>query len=165
MSGTLKMTAMTSAEIASWVQAVGSIGAILSAIWISGGERRHRVQVENAARRDAFNRAIDASEFAKKIVQNTVDFFDSSYIDRSQLPRFIAFIDQASARVKEVSSGPGVDSQLQGHMFEVSNAMVDTKGLVEQYRDSILSNALMQRSFLSGNVKRIEKALKGLRDN
>ena len=148
--------------LASWVQAIGSIGAILVAIWISGGERRHKAKIEKAARRDAIARAIDASEHAKKTVQKCADFFRSSHPQRGEIPRHLAAIEHASIRVKEISAGPGMDSQLLGHLYEVSNTLVDSNGLLEQYQSSTMCIAVMHYGFLRQNVERIDKALLGL---
>ena len=149
--------------LASWVQAIGSIGAILVAIWISGGERRHKAKIEKAARRDALARAIDASEHAKTTVQKSAELFRSSHPQRGEIPRHLAAIVHAAIRVKEISAGPGMDSQLLGHLYEVSNSLVDAEGLIEQYQSSITSMVIMQYGFLRQNVERIDKALIGLR--
>ena len=149
--------------LASWVQAVGSIGAILVAIWISGGEMRHRLKVEKAARRDALVRAIDASEHARKIAQNNVDFFTSGHLPRSEMPRYLAVVDHASARLKEVLVGPGIDNEILGHLYEVSNSLVDVKGLIEQCVSSLEDKPTLQISYFKSNVKRIEKAISALR--
>jgi hypothetical protein len=133
------------------------------AIWISGGERRYKAKIEKAARRDALARAIDASEHARTTVQKIAELFRSSHPQRDEIPRHFAAIEHAAIRVKEISAGPGMDSQLLGHLYEVSNSLVDAKGLIEQYQNSITSMAVMQYGFLRQNVERIDKALIGLR--
>lgn len=148
--------------LASWVQAVGSIGAILAAIWISGGERRQRAKVDKAARRDAIARAVDSSEHAKKIVQNNVEFFTCNHLPRSEMPRYLAVVEHALVRVKEVSAGPGIDSEIVGHLYEVSNALVDVKGLIEKCVNSIEARPMLEISYLKSNVERIDKSINGL---
>ena len=149
--------------LASWVQAVGSIGAIFVAIWVSGGERRSRVKIDKATRRDALVRAIEASEHARKIAQNNVDFFTCDYIPRAEVPRYLAVVDHALVRLKEVFNGPGVDSELLGHLYEVSNALVDIRGLVEQCAVSLEGRPILQIGYLKDNVKRIDKAINSLK--
>lgn len=149
--------------LASWVQAVGSIGAIIAAIWISGGERRHRVKIEKAARRDAISRAIAASEQAKKIVEGNLEFFSCTRPPAGDVPRFIAFIDHAATRIRDASGGPGVDSEVLGHVSEVSNALVDVRGLVEQSTMSVDGSSLVNLEYLRSSVARIERAIGGLR--
>ncbi len=149
--------------LASWVQAVGSVGAIFVAIWISGGERRHKLKIEKAAHRDALARAIDASEHARNTVQKCVDLFKPLHVQRSEIPRHLASIEHAAIRVKEISAGPGMDSQLLGHLYEVGNCLVDASGRIEHYQNSINSMAVMQHGFLRQNVERIDKSLIGLR--
>jgi len=101
-------------DTSGWVQAIGSIGAILVAIWISGGERRHKAIIEKAASRDALARAIDASEHAKTTAQNCVGLFSSNSVQRGEMPRHLAAVEHAANRVKEISAGPGMDSELLG---------------------------------------------------
>lgn len=149
--------------LASWVQAVGSVGAIFVAIWVSGGERRSRVKIDKATRRDTLVRAIEASEHARKIAQNNVDFFTCDDIPRAEVPRFLAVVDHALVRLKEVLNGPGVDSELLGHLYEVSSALVDIRGLVEQCAVSLEGRPTLQIGYLKDNVKRINKAINSLR--
>lgn len=149
--------------LASWVQAVGSIGAIIAAVWVSGREGRLRARIEKAARRDAIDRAIAASEEAKDIIDKTLGHFSCTRPSAAETPRYIAFIDHAAARVKDASAGPGVDVEVLGHVSEVSSALVDVKGLVEQSQKSADGCALISRDYLRANVTRIEHVIEGLR--
>ncbi|WP_143516701.1 MULTISPECIES: hypothetical protein [Pseudomonas] len=149
--------------LASWVQAFGSIGAIFVAIWVSGGDRRHRAKVEKAARRDAIDRAISASEHARKITKNNHDFFSCTRPPSGEVPRYLAVIDHAAARIRDVSASPGVDSEVLGHVSEVSSALVDVKGLVEQTMKSADGTALVDLGYLKGNVDRIDRAIDNLK--
>ena len=150
-------------DTAGWVQAIGSIGAILAAIWISGGERRHREKIEKDWRRDSISRGVEASEYARKIVQNTIGLFECESLPRVEIPRFLGVVEAAAVRVKEVSVSPGVDSELLGHLYEVRNALVDVKGLIEQFERSLENRGWFQLDFLKDNAIRIDKAILGLR--
>ncbi|WEJ19324.1 hypothetical protein N0B28_13520 [Pseudomonas sp. SD17-1] len=149
--------------LASWVQAVGSIGAIIAAIWISGGERRHRARIEKAARRDAIDRAIDAGEQAKKTVENNLEFFSCTRPLAREVPRFLDFIIHTSVRIKDASMGPGVDNEVLGHVSEISNALVDVKGLVENCARTSGGQVILDLGYLKGNIDRIERAISSLR--
>lgn len=148
--------------LASWVQAIGSIAAILVAIWISGGERRHKTKIERAARKDAIARAIDAAEHGKSTAQQCCDAFRNGRPQRIDLPRHLAAVDHAIARVKDVSDGPGIDSQVQGHLYEISSTLIDVRQLVDQYFQGTHGMTVVQYGFLRQNVDRIVRSLAGL---
>jgi hypothetical protein len=149
--------------LASWVQAVGSVAAIAVAIWISGSENRHRARIEKATSREALIRATSAAAHAKKIAENNFEFFSCNHLPRREMPRYIAVVDAAEARITSASSGPGVDSEMQVHLYEVANALVDIKGLIHQCVDSVEPSPTVQIDYLRGDVERIKKALDGLR--
>lgn len=149
--------------LASWVQAIGSIGAIMVAIWISGGERRHILKIQKVARRDAIARAVDASAHAKATAQLCSDAFRLGRPQRTEMPRYLAAVEHAIARVKDVSAGPGIDSEVQGHLYEVSSTLIDVKELVDQYVKGTHGLAVVQGGLLRQNVERIDKSLNGLR--
>lgn len=148
--------------LASWVQAFGSIAAILAAIWISGGDRRYRAKIERFARRDAIDRAIDAAKHAKKIAQNNVQFFSSDSLPRRDMPKYLSVVDHASARVRDVSLGPGMDSEVLGHVSEIGNALVDIRSLIQECVDSHESDVSPQIGYFRHNVERIDRAIQNL---
>ncbi|PTU49274.1 hypothetical protein DBB42_26275 [Pseudomonas plecoglossicida] len=105
---------------------------------------------------------MDSSEHAKKIVQNNVEFFTCNHLPRSEMPRYLAVVEHALVRVKEVSAGPGIDSEIVGHLYEVGNALVDVKGLIEKCVNSIEARPMLEINYLKGNVERIDRAINGL---
>lgn len=148
--------------LASWVQAFGSIAAILVAVWISGGERRHKFRVEKAARRDALTRAVDAVEHAESVAQQCRDSFKGRP-QRADFSRHLAFVENAIARMKDVSAGPGIDSEVHGHLHEASSALLDVKHRIEEYVQGTRGIAVVQGGLIRKNVERLQKTLSGLR--
>lgn len=148
--------------LASWVQALGSVLAIAVAIWLAGSERRHRARVEKKANKNAIVRAIAAGMYSKKVAENNVEFFGCSNFPRRDLPRFISAVNAALARIDTESTGPGIDSEIQGHLHEVANALVDIRSLVEQCMGSPDPYSTPPINYLCDSVERIDKAIKGL---
>lgn len=148
--------------LASWVQAVGSIFAIIVAVAISGSDRRYQAKIARSARRDAIDRSIQASLHAMKIAKNTFDFFSSNSIPRSIIPRYLAVIDQASKYVDEVYNGSSVDSQIAGALSEVRNALLDSRSLASAWADNLDNDYSYEIQYFKANIQRIAFAIENL---
>lgn len=60
---------LTASEKAAWVQAVFSVGAILAAIWISSGDRRHDREVRRQSEKDSVISIIVLIERGRALVK------------------------------------------------------------------------------------------------
>ncbi|WP_122346778.1 hypothetical protein [Pseudomonas coronafaciens] len=153
---------LSKVEAAAWVQSIGSILAIVSAIWIAGGERRHRAKIDRKARQDAISRAIDVSEYARKIIHNTHEILTVTNLPRSELPRFISFLENAMARVKSTVASPGLDNEIAGYIYEIESALVDVDGIAKQAQTPIFLSGVNNAHFIPGSLKRVDEAIEGL---
>lgn len=153
---------LSKVEAAAWVQSIGSILAIASAIWIAGGERRHRAKIDRKARQDAISRAIDVSEYARRVMCNTYEILTVTNLPRSELPRFISFLENAMARVKSIISSPGLDNEIAGYIYEVESALVDVDGIAKQAQTPSFLSGVDNVHFIPGSLERVDGAIEGL---
>lgn len=148
--------------LASWVQAFGSIAAIVAAIWIAGSERRYRLRIEKYARKDLIDRAIEAAWHSNKVITNQVEFFSCNYIVRSEVPRFVAVIENAASRVKELTRSPGIDAGIFGNLSEVESALLDVEGLIHQCASTLEDDMSYQVELMKKNNLRVDHAILSL---
>lgn len=150
------------AGTAAWVQAFGSIAGLFAAVWIASSERRYRLRIEKSARKDLVDRAIEASQHSKKIIDNQIEFLTCNYIVRSELPRFIAVIENAASRIKELARNPIVDASIFGNLSEVESALLDVHGLVVQCASSIDENQDYRVELIRKSGHRVDNAIYSL---
>lgn len=116
---------LDSSAWASWVQAIGSIVAILAAVWISNRDSRERRKSEAEARRYALERAVAAAEDAGRRVSSSLLTFKK--FNSFQFPSKAVGIDleQALGHLKEVQLSPGIDSKMFTQLFIARTAIED----------------------------------------
>ncbi|MEW5666247.1 hypothetical protein AB1288_07915 [Pseudomonas putida] len=134
-------------EVSSWVQAIGSIAAILAAIFIASHDSRVRKTAEAEEKKNAIWRA-------HKVVADTLRRVDSACEAASRFkldPTLWEFIsndlNQAQQHLKEVISSPGVDSKIYGELFEAMTSVEDVANALgilsrsDDHRPALLENA------------------------
>lgn len=116
---------LNSSEWASWVQAVGSIAAILSAVWISGRDTRERRKSESEAKQGALARAFTTVDDTVRRVQAALRSADERLLDESTYAYINSDLIQALQHLKEVISSPGVDSKIFDQLFSARTSVED----------------------------------------
>lgn len=104
--------------LASWVQAFGSIAAILVAMWLSGSERRAHKRMEERARIDAITRSLSALENALDQANIVISSMCVTTITGPLTRTLSGTLLRTLAHLQEVSSSPGVDSEIAGAIFD-----------------------------------------------
>ncbi|MBJ2241980.1 hypothetical protein [Pseudomonas sp. MF6768] len=101
-------------SLASWVQAVGSIAAILVAIWISSSDSRFRKRSEKYARRDAIVRCKWVLSNSGDIVEKIAKSLSDSRPSHRLIKIDIARLERLHGEIRELTFGPGMDSDIFG---------------------------------------------------
>lgn len=110
-------------EVSAWVQAVGSVLAILAAILIAGHDSRVRKSLEVDAKKIALSRAYNVVEDSLRRVSSACASAERSELDLV-LWEFIKHdLIQAQEHLKETASCPGVDSKVHAELFEVRTSI------------------------------------------
>jgi hypothetical protein len=113
--------------MASWVQAFGSIAAILIAVFIAGRDSRLRRRAERDARRGAIDRAIIAVNDAGMRLSGAIDTIDV-YGARDDVLAFIETdLGQSQEHLKEILSIHGIDGSIYSQIF-VTRTAVESAG-------------------------------------
>lgn len=116
---------LNSSEWASWVQAVGSIAAILSAVWISGRDTRERRKSESEARYGALARAYTTVDDTVRRVEAALRMAEEMKIDKVNIAYIHDDLNQALQHLQEVTSSPGVDSKIFDQLFSARTSVED----------------------------------------
>ena len=111
--------------LASWVQAVGSIAAIMFAIFVAGRESRLRRRSEAEAKNEALVRAYTTVDDTVRRVGSAFKTADQMCLDRTSMILINSDLHQALEHLKEVISSPGVDSKIYGELFVVRTSVED----------------------------------------
>jgi hypothetical protein len=109
--------------LASWVQAVGSIMAILAAIWIANRDSRFRRNADIEARRGALVRAITAVEDAESRVVSGFEGVTKIGASRNLVDAIKADLAKSEVHLKEAMSIQGVDSEIYIQLYEARTAV------------------------------------------
>jgi len=104
--------------LSSWVQAFGSIAAILVAVFIAGRDARLRRKAENDSRRAAIDRAIIAVNDAGMRVAGALNTIDGVGVRRDVMGLIASDLAQSEQHLKEVLSIQGVDSAIYSQIFK-----------------------------------------------
>lgn len=100
--------------LASWVQAIGSIVAILIAVWISNTDSRIRKAAEKHARRSAIIRCQWVLANSGDVVERITKSLVSAELTESIAMANIARLDTLHNEIRELVYGPGIDSDIFG---------------------------------------------------
>ncbi|KAB0489669.1 hypothetical protein [Pseudomonas vancouverensis] len=109
--------------LASWVQAVGSILAILAAIWIANRDSRFRRNADREARLGALVRAITAVTDAKKRVVAGFEGMKEIGPSRELVAAIKSDLQKSEEHLKEAMSIHGVDSEIYVHLYDARIAV------------------------------------------
>lgn len=111
--------------LASWVQAFGSIAAILIAVFIAGRDSRLRRRLDVEAKNEALARAFTTVDDTVRRVGSALITAEQKCLDRSAMALINSDLNQALGHLKEVISSPGVDSKIYGELFMVRTSVED----------------------------------------
>ncbi|MBF8660822.1 hypothetical protein [Pseudomonas putida] len=115
--------------LASWVQAVGSIAAILAAIWIASRDSRMKRNAERESRKNARVRAEAVVKEAALRVFAAIDILEE-IIPNSQVSMLSAGLSQSMQHLSEVSASEGVESEIYTQLFLTRIAVEDVAHFV-----------------------------------
>ena len=90
--------------LSSWIQAIGSIAAIVVAIVLSGRESRYRLKMEKVARTNDLQRAISVIQRAKIKLEETRRAMQGGLLTRAAIQIMIGSVNEALAPVRSMES-------------------------------------------------------------
>lgn len=109
--------------LASWVQAVGSICAILAAIGIANRDSRFRRKAEREFRLGAVTRGITAVADARTRVMAGFEGVKAMGASRNLVDSIKADFEKSEQHLKEAMAIQGVDAQIYVHLYEARTAV------------------------------------------
>jgi hypothetical protein len=116
--------------LASWVQAVGSILAILAAIWIANRDSRFRRNADKEARLGALVRAITAVADAKARVVAGFEGVIKTGASRNFVDAIKSDLEKSEQHLKEAMSIEGVDSKIYVQLYEARTAIEEATQVI-----------------------------------
>lgn len=122
--------------LASWVQAFGSIAAILAAIWLAGRDSRARRLSENDAKISALWRAHTAVDDTVRRVGTAVKTVETMSIDRYAMGMINSDLRQAEQHLKEAMSVPGMTPEIYRELFATRTSVEDVSYAVNAIHNS-----------------------------
>lgn len=143
--------------LSSWIQAFGSIVAIIVAIVLSGRESRYRLKTEKAARANDIRRAISVIHRAKIKLEETMHEWERSLPIRSAIQVFIGSVNEALAPVRS----------LEGSMTEhdIGSLLGDARHAIERTGQKLrmdaenFENEFFYRAPLQDGISRLGETL------
>lgn len=144
--------------LSSWIQAFGSIAAIIVAIVLSGRESRYRLTMEKAARANELLRAINGVSQAKTRLEEILHEWGGSLLTRAAIQIFIGSVNETLAQVRALqdSSGEHDIAQLLGD----ARREIERAGQRLRMESEHVDNELFYRPILQGCISRLETHLK-----
>ncbi|WP_155766714.1 hypothetical protein [Pseudomonas putida] len=115
--------------LASWVQAVGSIAAIVAAIWIASRDSRMRRKAEAESRKNALARAEAVVSEATLRVVAAIDVL-KEIIPQFQIDVISKGLSQSLQHLTEVILSEGVDAETHTQLFTTRIAVEDVAHFV-----------------------------------
>lgn len=109
--------------MAAWVQAVGSVAAILAAIWIANRDSRFRRNIEKEARKGALVRATTAVRDAEARVVAGFEGAARLGVSQNFLNAVKDDFKNSETHLKEAMSIQGVDSSIYVQLYEARTAI------------------------------------------
>ncbi|WP_339455801.1 hypothetical protein [Pseudomonas sp. EA_65y_Pfl1_P120] len=109
--------------LASWVQALGSILAILAAIWIANRDSRFRRNADRELRLGALVRAITAVKDARARVVAGFEGVQKIGASRNLVDAIKSDLQKSEQHLKEAMSIGGVDSKIYVHLYDARTAI------------------------------------------
>lgn len=122
--------------LASWVQAFGSIAAILAAIWIAGRDSRARRLSDYDAKRSALWRAYTAVDDTVRRVGNAVEMVQAMSVDRYAMAMINSDLLQAEQHLKEAMAGAGMSPEIYRELFATRTSVEDVSYAVNAFYNS-----------------------------
>ena len=110
--------------LASWVQAVGSIAAILAAIWIASRDSRLMRKAEAERKKNAIVRAEAAVREASVKVDVAIGMLKES-LTSTQIKILCTGLSQSQQHLTETISSEGVESKIYTQLFLARVALED----------------------------------------
>lgn len=110
---------MSKSDVAAWVQAVGSISAICSAIWIARRDSRLRAESEIKNKIDAAERSIVVAEDARKRVLAAINGARKLGVTAEFVDAISADLELSQQHIKDVLSIQGMDSSIFTQLFVI----------------------------------------------
>ena len=102
MTSVNSIVPVTSSEIAAWVQALGSIGAIIGAVWIS--VQHHRKEEERRAKEesDQFVKLAGLAAWTVESMRQTLDHIEMQEAGFHNYQRHLSLLDETAVVLKAV---------------------------------------------------------------
>ncbi|PFG24581.1 hypothetical protein ATH90_3391 [Pseudomonas lurida] len=154
-----------SSELASWVQAVGSIAAIIGATYIAGEQRRQKIEDDAKEKDQYLIKAFGIAEICFGLIERISRIAHSGgmYDPKELLPRAIATLSDCQLMLAAVDA-------LRFEMPEHTSAFVEirfnasiVKGLWEQVVAGGDYNAGLNQLNLDSSVEACKEAIKTMR--
>lgn len=111
--------------LASWVQAFGSIAAILAAIWIAGRDSRVRRQADDESKKSALWRAYTAVDDTVRRVGNAVQTAELKSLEQHAMDMLNSDLRQAQQHLKEAMTEPGLSPKVYSELFATRTSVED----------------------------------------
>ncbi|PAA14433.1 hypothetical protein [Pseudomonas fragi] len=128
-------------DASGWVQAVGSIAAILAAVWVAGRDSRERGRSETEAKRAALWRAYATVDDTVRRVESALQAAENMSLDKLVMVYINRDLNQTLQHLKEVISSPGVNSKIFDEVFSVRIAVENLTVALNAFSESMKNDS------------------------
>ncbi|KAI2693248.1 hypothetical protein [Pseudomonas sp. TNT3] len=138
--------------LASWVQAVGSIAAILAAIWIASRDSRLRRRAEIEVKSHSIVRAKTVVGDAGRRVYSAIETVKKFIVTPDLMGSISADLNQTQQHLKEAMSSPGVDSEIYTLIFLARTAVEEVAQVMQMIEKKMdLEKRLVEQAEIALN--------------
>jgi hypothetical protein len=118
-----------------WVQAVGSVGAILIAVWVANRESNERRSTERDRENELLKKIYGVAKYATEVSVNTYSYIDQDRPEDDVVAKLLGSLRECELLLKEVSFIQVPLSEVALGWLELRHAVNDVRDHTERYLD------------------------------
>lgn len=122
-------------DAAAWVQAIGSIAAILIAVWVPYKQNEDRILAEQGRDEEQVHKILGVARYAAQVSLNADAYLNSASPKPAYVSKFVVSLDgwETLCRTVNFHEIPNVEVAL--GWVELTNAVRDVRGYLSSYLD------------------------------
>ncbi|MCO7626434.1 hypothetical protein NJC08_08415 [Pseudomonas fluorescens] len=120
-------------DAAAWVQAVGSVAAILIAIWMANKQSQERIEIVRKQENELLKKIYGVAKYAAQVSVNTFVYINQEHPEAAIVRKFLGALRECEILSREVSFTQVPLSEVALGWLELRHAISDVRDHTERY--------------------------------
>jgi len=120
-------------DAAAWVQAVGSVAAILIAIWMANKQSQERIEIVRKQENELLKKIYGVAKYAAQVSVNTFVYINQEHPEATIVRKFLGALRECEILSREVSFTQVPLSEVALGWLELRHAISDVRDHAERY--------------------------------